>query len=418
MKDLGIKDLILENGLRVLLIETGLFPTFTALLLVRAGSRYESKKENGIAHFFEHMAFKGSKKYPNARVLSSTIEGIGGEFNAFTDRTHTGYWVKAPSKYLPVVLDVLSDMIRNPLLKEEEINRERQVIIEEINMYEDLPQYKVVREFIKLVFGNHPLGRPILGPKKNILRFKKEDFLSYLNRLYGPSNTYLVLAGGSITKAESLIKEKFLSWKNTKIKRTFKKFAKNKNKADVKIIKKTVQQAHLVVGMPGVSMFDEGRYALSIAAVILGGGMSSRLFWQLRERRGWCYYVSTSTAFYEDTGLFYTRAGIIASKKNIEEAVRIILSEYEKIALGKFSEEELVRAKEYVKGGYLLSLEDSYNLASSLGKKLMFFNKVIRPEETVLKIEQVEKKLVQKVFKEIFKGTKIAVISPFGSFGF
>ena len=420
MRSLKIKNYTLENGLKVLLVETGPFPTFTALLLVRAGSRYETKRENGIAHFFEHMAFKGSKKYPDARLLSAAIEGVGGEFNAFTDRTHTGYWVKAPSKYLSLVLDVLSDMVQNPLLKEEEIERERQVIIEEINMYEDLPQYKVIREFVRLVYGDHPLGRPILGPKENILRFKREDFISYLEKLYGPSNAWLVLAGGLGGEVESIVEEKLSGWRKKDVDRTFRKFASKQKNTNVKIIKKDVQQAHLVVGMEGISMFDEERYALSVAEAILGGGMASRLFWQLRERRGWCYYVSTSASFYEETGLFYSRAGIVTSKQNVEEAVKIIVSEYEKIANGDFSDKELARAKEYIKGGYLLSLEDSYNLASSLGRKFMFFGKVIRPKDVVEKIDRVEKDEVTKVFKRIFSKDKlnIAVISPFESFKF
>lgn len=412
----------LENNLETLIIDTKTFPSFTALLLVRAGSRYENKKESGIAHFFEHMAFKGSKKYPSALKLSSTIEGIGGEFNAFTDRTHTGYWIKAPIRHFSLVLDVLSDMIKNPLLKEEEIERERQVVIEEINMYEDMPQYKAIKEFVKLVFDDHSLGRPILGFKENLLAFKREDILNFLNKLYYPSRSYLILAGGFGRKDYSIIKEevsnKFGEWPDKKTKVTFIKFKSKNKKSQVKAIKKDTQQAHLVVGFEGLSLYDENRYALSVAEAILGVGMSSRLFWQLRERRGWCYYVSTSASFYEETGIFYTRAGIVAQKEKIEEAVKIILSEYEKISLGKFTEQEVSRAKEYMKGNYLLSLEDSYNLASSLGSKYMFLKKIIRPEEVIKKIDEVDKEKVKEVFFNLWKkqAIKISIVSPFESF--
>ena len=422
MRNFEIEHFKIENNLNVLVINTKTFPSFTALLLVRAGSRYESKRENGLAHFFEHMAFKGSKKYPDALKLASKIEGIGAEFNAFTDRTHTGYWIKAPVRHFSLVIDVLSDMIKNPLLKEEEIEREKKVVIEEINMYEDMPQYKVIREFVKLVFGNHPLGRPILGPKENLLRFKREDVLKFLKKYYYPSRAFLILAGGfeEKEKLRLQVEKKFSDWIDKKMRVSFVKFKSKGKKRREKIIKKDTQQAHLVVGFEGLSLYDEGRYSLSVAEAILGGGMSSRLFWQLRERRGWCYYVSTSSSFYEETGIFYTRAGIVAEREKIEETVKVILSEYERIALGKFKESEMKRAKEYIKGGYLLSLEDSFNLASSIGRKYMFFGKVVQPQKVIEKIDTISKEDIQKVFSGLFrkKALSIAVVSPFESFRF
>ena len=196
----------LKNGLSVILVDTKTFPTFTAMLLVGAGSRFENKKNNGIAHFFEHMAFKGSKKYPNALILSSMIEGLGGVFNAFTTKDHTGYWIKAPISYFETVIDVLADMIQNPLLLEEEIEREKGVIIEEINMYEDQPQYKVWELFEEMIFKNHPLGYPTTGYKETVSKFTRKTFLEYMKDLYKPNNTVLVVTGGLSINQKSKIK--------------------------------------------------------------------------------------------------------------------------------------------------------------------------------------------------------------------
>jgi len=186
----------LKNGLTVIFVDTATFPTFTAMLLVGAGSRFENKENNGVAHFFEHMAFKGTKKYPNTLLLSSLIEGLGGLFNAFTTKDHTGYWIKAPIFHFETVIDVLADMIQNPLLLEEEIEREKGVIIEEINMYEDQPQYKVWELFEEMIFKNHPLGYPTTGEKKTVSQFTRQTFLDYMKNLYKPSNVVLVVAGG------------------------------------------------------------------------------------------------------------------------------------------------------------------------------------------------------------------------------
>jgi len=212
----------LPNGLKVLFIDTKAFSSITTLLLVGAGSRYENEKNNGIAHFFEHMAFKGSKKYPNSLVISSIIEGLGGIFNAFTSKDHTGYWVKATNEHFETIIDVLSDMVLNSLLKNEEIEREKGVIIEEINMYEDTPQRKVGEVFEGLLYKGNSLGYDIAGTKDTVSEFNRKTFTDYMNSLYHPSNAVLVVAGGlnvgtihelSLQKYLKIIKTKFSSWK-------------------------------------------------------------------------------------------------------------------------------------------------------------------------------------------------------------
>ena len=400
----------LKNRLSVVLVDTKTFPTFTAMLLVGAGSRYENKENNGVAHFFEHMAFKGSKKYPNALLLSSMIEGLGGIFNAFTTKDHTGYWIKAPLSHFETVVDVLADMIQNPLLFPEEIEREKGVIIEEINMYEDEPQYKVWELFEELLFKNHPLGYPTTGYKETVGKFTRQTFLDYMENLYKPSNVVLVVAGGisvgnrhacSLQKYIDIIQEKFSLWKDGQ-KASFLNFSDNQNSPQILIKTKKTEQAHLVLGYRGLSYADKKRYVQSVLMTILGGGMSSRLFYQLRERRGLCYYIHSGSEPFSDTGYVYTRAGLTADAKKINEAIKVIIDEHQKIAEGELKDEEVKKAKEMVKGRLILSLEDTHDLASFVGRKLIFEGKIVEPQEIIKKIDAITKEEIIDLAKKLF----------------
>jgi len=400
----------LKNGLSVVLVDTKTFPTFTAMLLVGAGSRYENKENNGVAHFFEHMAFKGSKKYPNALLLSSMIEGLGGIFNAFTTKDHTGYWIKAPLSHFETVVDVLADMIQNPLLFPEEIEREKGVIIEEINMYEDEPQYKVWELFEGLLFKNHPLGYPTTGYKETVGKFTRQTFLDYMENLYKPSNVILVIVGGisvgnrhacSLQKYIDIIQEKFFLWKDGQ-KASFLNFSDNQNSPQILIKTKKTEQAHLVLGYRGLSYTDKKRYVQSVLMTILGGGMSSRLFYQLRERRGLCYYIHSGSEPFSDTGYVYTRAGLTADAKKINEAIKVIIDEHQKIAEGELKDEEVKKAKEMVKGRLILSLEDTHDLASFVGRKLIFEGKIFEPQEVIKKIDVITKEEIIDLAKKLF----------------
>jgi predicted Zn-dependent peptidase len=412
----------LKNGLSVVLVDTKTFPTFTAMLLVGAGSRYENKENNGVAHFFEHMAFKGSKKYPNALLLSSMIEGLGGIFNAFTTKDHTGYWIKAPLFHFETVVDVLADMIQNPLLFPEEIEREKGVIIEEINMYEDEPQYKAWELFEEMVFKNHPLGYPTTGYKKTVSRFTRQTFLDYMENLYKPSNVVLVIAGGisvgnrhacSLQKYIDIIQEKFFLWKDGQ-RASFLNFSDTQNSPQILIKTKKTEQAHLVLGYRGLSYTDKKRYVQSVLMTILGGGMSSRLFYQLRTRRGLCYYIHSGSEPFSDTGYVYTRAGLTADAKKINEAIKVIIDEHQKIAEGELKDEEVKKSKEMVKGRLILSLEDSHNLASFVGRKLIFEGKIVEPQEIIKKIDAITKEEIIDLAKKLFVKEKfnLALLSP------
>jgi len=408
----------LDNGLKVIFVDTKSFSTITTLLLVGAGSRYENEKNNGIAHFFEHMAFKGSKKYPNSFLISSTIEGIGAIFNAFTGKDHTGYWIKATNKHFDKTIDVLSDMVIHPLLSEEEIEREKGVIIEEYNLYEDTPYRKVSEIFEGLLYKGNALGYDIVGTKENVKSFKKSVFTEYINDLYQPDNAVLVVAGGiegQQDKYLKLIKEKFDNWKKTKDPDGYQKIIEKQTQPQLLIKTKKTEQAHFCIGHRAFSFFDDRKYALNVLSVILGGGMSSRLFIQVRERRGLCYYISTGREHYADAGNIVTQAGIINDLKKIKEAIKVILKEQQKIVEGNFSEVELDRAKELIKGRFLINIEDSSQVANFYASKYILEKKTVQPEEVIKKVEQVTKAEVQSLAKQIFvpQNLNFALIGPF-----
>jgi len=423
----------LKNGLRVIFIDTKTFPTLTTLLLIGAGSRYENEKNNGIAHFFEHMAFKGSQKYPNSFVISSTVEGFGGVFNAFTSKDHTGYWIKATNEHFEKMIDVIADMIQTPKLLPEEIEREKDVIKEEINMYEDMPQKKVGEIFENLLYPKHPLGFDIAGTKETIQLFNRQTFTDYIDSLYHPNNAVLIVAGGlsnlfervrhrpaqrevssPISKYLEIIEEKFGNWKRDN-KSTFEKIKESQSKPQVLIKYKKTEQAHFSLGFRTFSFNDERKYALNLLSTILGGGMSSRLFIQVRERRGLCYYISSSGEFYHDCGSFVTQAGVTNNLEKIKEAIKTIMNEHNKIKTDDIKKEELLKAKEMIKGRLMLSMEDSMNTASFFGTKKILQNKIMTPSEIIEKIEAVTVEEIAELAKNIFTPDKLnfALIGPF-----
>lgn len=410
----------LKNGLKVIFVDTKTFPTLTTLLLVGAGSRYENENNNGIAHFFEHMAFKGSKKYANSFVISSTVEGFGGVFNAFTSKDHTGYWIKATNEHFEIMIDVIADMIQTPLLLEEEIEREKGVIVEEINMYEDMPSRKVGDIFENLLYKGSPLGLNIAGTKETVTKFTRQTLIDYINSLYHPNNAVLIVAGGitngnkKIQNHLDIIEKKFSEWKSGKG-ADFIRIKENQTKPQMLIKYKKTEQAHFSLGFRSFSFDDDRKYALNLLAAILGGGMSSRLFIQVRERRGLCYYISSGGEFYHDCGSFITQAGVTNNLDKVKEAVRTILEEHKKIKMGDIKKEELLKVREMIKGRLMLSMEDSMNIASFIGTKQILQNKIETPQEIIKKIETISIDEITELAKDIFKLEKLnfALIGPF-----
>ncbi|OGK28919.1 hypothetical protein A3D06_00210 [Candidatus Roizmanbacteria bacterium RIFCSPHIGHO2_02_FULL_40_9] len=408
----------LPNNLHVIFADTDAFPSLTCLLLVGAGSRYEGTKNNGIAHFFEHMAFKGSNKYPNAFALSSLIEGLGGEFNAFTDKDYTGYYVKAPSQHFKQVIDVLADMIQKPLLAKEEIEREKGVIVQEINMYEDTPQRKVFDVFDELVFKGSPLGMSIAGTPRTVSTFTQSTFKDYINSLYAPNNTVLIISGAIQSHAQykEVINKEFHDWEEHLIHEP-EKFKMIQKNPGFSLLYKKSEQAHICIGYRTFSRFDERKYTLTVLSAILGRGMSSRLFIEVRERRGLCYSISTYPDHYNDTGNMITYAGVSTDVNKVNETVKVIINEHEKLTTKLVSEEELRRAKELIKGRLLLSLEDTFNIAALFGKQVLFERKYKTVDEILKLIDSVTAEEVKNCAQQVITKSQLncAVVGPFKS---
>lgn len=411
----------LKNGLTVVLVDTEAFPSITTYVSVGAGSRYENNKINGISHFFEHMAFKGTGKFPTAFDISSKIEGMGAVLNASTGKDKTNYYVKAPNDKFTDVIDILSEMILNSKLDPVEIKKEKRVIIEEIKMYEDEPSRMVGEIFDELIFTGNTISMPIAGTIDTVNSLTKESILKYVSSMYHPGNAVISIAGGlkklqnsnfKVQNYLEIIKDKFGKWDGN-IKTPDVNFETNQKKPAIKIKTKKVEQTHMVVGYRGGNIFDKRKYAQSVLGSILGGGMSSKLFIELREKRGLCYYIGTGSDLYKDVGYLYTQAGISNNKTDINESIKIIIDEHTKIAEGKLSEPEFDRAKAHIRGQFLLALEDSRFIANISGSYHLFYGELISIEEILRRMDAVKISDVINLAKNLFipENLNIALIS-------
>ena len=367
------------------------FKSVTSMILVGAGSRYETNLNNGVSHFLEHMAFKGTKKRPSALEISSLIDGIGGEFNAFTGKETTGYYIKSSVNHLKLSLDVMSDMLRNSLFKTEEINKERGVIIEELNLYEDTPARKIHDIYESLLYGESPMGWDIGGRKEIIKKLSREDLTSYMDSLYSADNMVVIIAGGiDSDKTEPIVGKFFADMKSFDIK-GYRKVVEKQSKPAVMVKRKKTEQVHVAIGVRTIPLNHKDKYALSILASILGGGMSSRLFHEVREKRGLAYYVRTSSDHYQDSGTLVSTAGV--DPKRVDEAITVILDQYHGIATAKsadpITDKELKKAKEFIKGHLVLEIEDSRAVAGFYGLAEILEDKIETPSEYMEKIDQV-----------------------------
>ena len=405
----------LSNGLRVLTVPLPSMKSSTITVWVKTGSRNETKQIGGISHFLEHMVFKGSKKRPSAKKIAVVIDSIGGEFNAGTTKEWTNFHIKARNEALPIAFDVLSDMVLNPLLKPKDIEREKGVILEEWAMYEDTPMYKIGDVFENLIYKDNPLGRDIIGTRDSIKNVKRVDFVRYRKVHYGIDNLLITVAGGAKEKdVLKLTEEYFGSLKNNN-KEKVKKFKTNQKKSRVLLYPKKKEQAHFILGFLGNQMGSKDRFIESVLAVILGRGMSSRLFTEVREKRGLAYAVRTSSDRYVDTGYIGTYAG--ADIKRIDEAIKVILSEHYELASGKniITKDELKKAKEYIKGHLALSLEDTRAVGSFFGIEELLLGKTETPEDFFKGIDKVTIDDVLRVAKECFvpERLNLAIIGPY-----
>lgn len=406
-KDMKVSTKKLKNGIDLVLAQMKDSMAITVLILVKAGSKYENKANNGISHFLEHMCFKGTLKRPSPKLISYELDSIGSQYNAFTSQEFTGYFVKASEKHIDKILDVLSDMYLNPIFDKNEIEKEKGVIIEEINMYEDMPHRQVQDIFSQALYGDTPAGFTILGPKENILKIKQGDFRNYTRKHYVASATKVVVAGDfdpkvMTTKIESIFKMIPKSKKEGK-----KEVRENPSKPSVFIKTKKTDQTHIVLGTRTFKASDKRNYTLKVLDSLLGGGLSSRLFYRLRDQMGVGYYLRTSVEEYTDHGNFNVSLG--CDNKKVLEVLDAILSEFKLLTKEKVEESELSKAKEYLIGNTLLSLESSDSVAEYFGMQKVLDQQIEKPEDFIKNIKKVTALDVLNLSKEIFKTEKLAL---------
>lgn len=404
---------ILKNGLRVVTVPMVDNPTVTVLVLVEAGSKYETKKINGLSHFLEHMCFKGTIKRPKAIDISKELDAIGSQYNAFTAQEYTGYYAKAEAKHFKQIFDIVSDIYLNSTFPETEMQKEKGVIIEEINMYEDLPNRHVQDLIMELLYGDQPAGWNIAGEKQNILDMKRNDFVKYKKAHYVPRATTIVVAG-RVTEQEVLREVNKIFGKIPNNRKAPKLKVKEKQtKPEVLVKFKKTDQTHFVLAVRTYDLFNKKNAILSVLGGVLGGGMSSRLFQKLREEMGVGYYVRAYDDAFTDHGFFQVSAGV--DNKRIEEVLRAVLNECNKLKKELVGKEELEKVKECLIGNMKLSLEASDDIANFYGSQELLKKEIKNAEEKAKEIRKVKAKEIQNLARDIFKDQKLnlALIGPF-----
>ena len=407
------KKITLKNGVRVIVAPMENTKAVTVLVLFGTGSKYETKKINGVSHYLEHMFFKGTKKRPKTIDISSLLDGVGGEFNAFTSEEFTGYYVKVASAHFDLALDVVSDIILHSKFDPKEVNRERGVIIEEINMNNANPMRSVMELWGELLYGDQPAGWPIAGTKKTVAGITRKDIVDYFNKQYVGDNAVVIVAGN--TNREVALKKVKKYFSPLRHGKAYEKIGvvESQEKPAVLLHTKKTDQTHICLGARGFGLFDPKKYATQLMATVLGGGMSSRMFISVREKRGLVYYISTMADSDTDTGSLLTRAGIDNTK--VEEAVRTIISEYRKIKKQKVSTTELTKAKNYIRGKTYLGLEASDDVAEFLGGQEILEDKILSPEEILKHLDGVTPSQIQSIAREMFvpENMNMTLVGPF-----
>ena len=410
MLDFKVTDF--NNGLKLITAPLANTKAVTILFLISVGSRYEEASQNGISHFLEHLFFKGTNKRPTTLDIAKTLDGVGASYNAFTGEEHTGFYVRSASEHFDLALDVLYDLLYNSKFDEAEIEKEKGVIYEEINMYQDMPQSYIVDVAKKLFYGDQSLGRPIVGQKELIKKFQRKDFLTYRDEFYSSSNIVVAVAGGNGHLWQEKI-SKFFENLPAKKKNLFPKAIEKQEKPATAVFHKKTDQAHMILGFRSIPRIDGRRPILKVLNNLMGENMSSRLFIELREKRGLAYYISSEMADYQDAGVFGAAAG--ADILRIEETIKVILDEFQKLKTQKVSSEELIRAKENLKGKLYLGLEESFSVADFLATQQLFWEKIEDTEDLIKKYEKITAEDIQKFAQEFFvsKNLNLAIIGPF-----
>jgi predicted Zn-dependent peptidase len=400
-----------ENGLRIV---TERIPSVRSVALgiwVGTGSKYESDDNNGISHFLEHMFFKGTA-IRSAKEIAETFDEIGGNVNAFTSKEYTCYYARVLDQHAPIALDVLADMFFHSVFDEEELEKEKNVVIEEISMYEDTPDDLVHDLIARACYADHPLGYSILGTEDVLRRLKREDLLTYINRRYLPANTVITVAGNF---DDGLIDE---------IKRRFSSFRRQAEPLEVAapafvgntiVQHKATEQAHLCISLPGFGVGHDEVYSLILLNNVLGGSMSSRLFQEIREERGLAYSVYSYHSSYKEAGTFTIYTG--TAPEHVGQVFDIVTHVLHEVAEQGITDKELNKGKEQLKGSLMLSLESTNSRMSRLGKNELLLGRHLSLDEIIAKIDRVTHESILSVARQLFRSKlALAMVSPLESF--
>ncbi len=391
----------LDSGLRLVVVPAPSMRSITSFVVVANGSRYEKPEENGISHFLEHMLFKGTKNRPSEEEVFYDLDQTGGQYNGLTDKEWTGYYVRVRPEHFEFSLEWLADILTHPLLRKEEIEREKGVILEERNMYLDTPMRFIWDLWEKLLYGGTSLGQLIIGSEKNIKGFERKDFVDYFNARYGVTNLMVVVVGDvDPLRVFSQVERYFRALSSGRDEEPD-ELVEDQKAPQISLEEKETDQNHICLGFRGYDLYDSRRYAQVVLANILGGMRSSRLFMAIRGKRGMAYYLTTNSQSYTDTGYVVTAAGV--NKGKTREAIRVVLAEYRRIRDHKVEPEEMKRAKENIKGGVALELESSNSLARFSARAELFDLKQKTPEQVFQAIDSVSAEEVQRMAKDIFK---------------
>ena len=406
---------ILENGLRVITIPRKDDLATTFLVLVEAGSKYETKDISGVSHFLEHLCFKGTKKRPTAMHIAGELDGLGADYNAFTAQESTGYFAKVEAHKIDAALDIMSDLYLNPVFDAAEMEKEKGVVIEELNMYEDLPMKKINDHFMELLYGDQPAGWDVGGTKAVIRSIGKDQVVGYRGEHYLPQATVVVVVG-AFDEEEMLAKIR-ASFGSMPAGKKAGKAAVTESQSEprVMLVPKKVDQTHVVIGCRAFSNADPHRFALEVLSDILGGGMSSRLFQKVREELGAAYYVKSSIELFTDHGFLAVNAGVDQAK--LGAVIAAVLAEMKRLADELVPADELTRAKNHLIGRIILGLEASDELASFYGVQEIDGMPLMTPQELVERVSSVTPEEIRDVAREIFRDDRLnmAVIGPLES---
>ena len=401
-----------KNGLRCIVAPMKDTEAVTLWALFGTGSKYETKKINGISHFLEHLFFKGTKSRPKPGQIWRELDRIGAQKNAFTSKEYTGYYVKSSAKHFDIGLDIVSDILVEPLFKKEEVEKERGVILQEIAMYEDNPQRQAYQLIEELMYGDQPAGWEVAGTPDIVKKITRDEILKYKESNYIAGNAVVAVAGNIDPEAAFAKTEKaFLHMPEGKKLNKIKVLERQKRPA-IQFKKKDVDQTHLRLALRAYNMYDERRYALQVLATILGGNMSSYLWREIREKQGLAYYVGTSADEATDTGYLLATAGV--SHANFLKTVKKIIEIFKHIKSNGVTERELDFAKEFIRGSMALAFETTDDVATFLASQELFYGKIMMPEDILSKIEKVRRSDIMKVVKDVFKRDKVnlAAITP------